>query len=490
MEKTSLTHPLQIAEVKLGGGYGRIGITLCPGKVAPSLFGGNWNRDLGLDLEATYAWGAATVVTLIEDHEFEMLKVEGLGDAVREHHMQWCHLPIRDVSIPDENFEEVWQSTGEALRAQLREGFDILVHCRGGLGRAGTIAARLAVELGSTPSDAIDQVRRVRPGAIETHEQENYVHGQQFIPEFKPSTTMEAIRDRAIGALLGLAVGDALGTTLEFSSRDSYLPLQDMIGGGPFRLQPGQWTDDTAMALALADCLSGPGGFSDESLMTKFADWYKNGTYSCTGDCFDIGIATRQAIERWQSSGTPQAGSTDPRTAGNGSLMRLAPVAIRYWNDRHALRDIAAKQSRVTHAAPEAVDACVFWAELLADAIEGRLRSALFSNRPGNYAGKVTDIAMGSWRARSRDSIRSGGYVIESLEASLWSSARSSNFNEAVLTATNLGGDADTTAAITGQLAGAFYGASSIPAQYLDRLAWRSRISEYAENLFAQSRKH
>jgi len=487
MDKTSVTHPLQIAEVTAGAGFGRIGITFCPGKSGPSLFGGRWCRDLGIDLDAIRDWGAATVISLIEDHEFELLGVPQLGAEVRSRFMQWLHLPIRDVSVPDAAFEGEWTVAGEALRSQLRHGFDVLVHCRGGLGRAGTIAARLLVELGIDPSRAIELVRSARPGAIETSEQERYLHGQRLIPEREPSRALEAVRDRARGALIGLAVGDAIGTTLEFEQRDNYDLLQDMVGGGPFGLRAGEWTDDTAMALALADCLNCPSGFSEHALMRRFEDWYMRGSFSCTGTCFDIGITTAQAINRWKSSGNPEAGSTDPMAAGNGSLMRLAPVAIRYWNDRSKLRDVAARQSKVTHAAPEAVDACVYWADLLADAIEGSTRSRVFSPRDQQFAGKVSNVAKGSWRLKRRDSIRSGGYVIESLEASLWCSSRSVDFREAVLAAANLGHDADTTAAITGQLAGSLFGYSGIPEAYLNKLAWHDVLLDQADRLFEKS---
>lgn len=487
MERTSLTHPLQIAEVTVGEGMGRIGITFCPGKSGPSSYGAGWCRDLGIDLDVIREWGAATVVSLIEDHEFEMLGVPDLGLEVRNRHMQWLHLPIRDVSVPDATFEGRWTVHGEALRSQLRYGHDVLVHCRGGLGRSGTIAARLLVELGLEPSHAIEFVRSVRPGAIETLEQERHVRRLTFVPEHQPSGEMEAVRDRARGALIGLAVGDAIGTTLEFSSRDSYPPLQDMVGGGPFGLRPGEWTDDTAMALALADCLNDPAGFREHALMRRFYDWHTRGAFSCTGDCFDIGITTRQALMRWRSSGDPVAGSTDPMTAGNGSLMRLAPVAIRYWNDRTALRDVAARQSRVTHAAPEAVDACVYWAELLAEAIQGERRSLVFSPRSEQYAGRVSHVAQGSWRSKRREAIRSGGYVVESLEASLWCCSRAVDFREAVLAAANLGHDADTTAAITGQLAGSLFGYSSIPETYRERLAWHDVLLDQADRLFEKS---
>jgi ADP-ribosyl-[dinitrogen reductase] hydrolase len=247
-----------------------------------------------------------------------------------------------------------------------------------------------------------------------------------------------------------LAVGDAVGTTLEFKAHDSYQPLADMVGGGPFSLNPGQWTDDTAMALALADSLAANGALDEADLMGRFVRWNEHGDYSCTGTCFDIGITTRQALSRWKRTGDPIAGSTDPQTAGNGSLMRLSPVAVRYWRDRAALRDVAARQSRTTHGAPEAVDACVAFAEVLGDAIEGRSRSEVLRNRPEPLAGTIGGIMAGSWRSKLRRDVRSCGYAAHSLEASLWSVGRTDSFKAAVLLAASLGEDADTTAAITG----------------------------------------
>jgi ADP-ribosyl-[dinitrogen reductase] hydrolase len=341
------------------------------------------------------------------------------------------------------------------------------------------------IELGMPPLKAICAVRHSRPGAIETGEQRDYVLALPKVPEASPDASPAAIKDRATGALLGLAVGDALGTTLEFKTRDSYPPLTDMVGGGPFRLQPGQWTDDTAMALALADSLATNGSLDEADLMRRFVRWHEHGEYSCTGSCFDIGITTRQALFLWKRTDNPIAGSTDPQTAGNGSLMRLAPVAIRYWRDRAALRDVAARQSSTTHAAPEAVDACVAYAEVLSDAIEGRPRSEVLRNRAGPYAGAVKAIVGGSWRGKQRSQIRASGYVAHSLEASLWSVGRTGNFEEAVLLAANLGEDADTTAAITGQLAGALYGVTGIPQRWLDRLAWETRIRTVAERIFS-----
>jgi len=482
--KTSESHPLRIDCVRPKEGFGRIGITLCPGKTYPYGLAGNWKRDLNLDLDRAQEWGATAVVSLITLEEIQDLKVPGFSRAVADRHMEWWHLPIPDGQPPDADFERAWRVAGPAIRDRLRLGFDVLVHCKGGLGRAGTVAARLLVEFGESPSKAIDRVREARSlNAIETRSQERYVARCTAAEEPLPCTTAESIQDRAIGAFIGLAVGDAVGTTLEFRSRDKQARVEDMVGGGPFDLPAGSWTDDTTMALALADSLAASATLDCRDLMDRFVSWWQEGEYSCTGSCFDIGNTTRAALARYRRTGDPIAGSTDPRASGNGSLMRLAPVALRFWDDRALLDTTAAEQSRTTHGTEEAVDACRVFAELLSDAIAGTPRADLLAPRDFDGAPAVQRIVGGSWRGRPRDEISSSGYVIDTLEAAIWSVARTADFRNAILLAANLADDADTVAAVTGQLAGALYGVSGIPDSWLDRLAWKDRLMDVAHCL-------
>ena len=481
--QTSDSHPLRIDEVVPGGDHGRIGVTLCPGKKDPGGWSGPWERDLELDLDQVQRWGATAVISLITDQEIGLLEVRDLPEAVRNRHMEWWHLPIPDVHPPGPDFERGWAIAGEAIRDRLRMGFDVLVHCKGGLGRAGTVAARLLVELGASPDDAITKVRAARRGAIETGAQMAHVERSAAREPAVPSRSAESIRDRALGAFLGLAVGDALGTTLEFSLRDEQSRLVDIEGGGPFGLRPGCWTDDTAMALALADSLAASDGLDCRDLMDRFVKWWRHGEYSCIGCCFDIGATTRQALERFRQTGDPLSGSDDPLTAGNGSLMRLAPIALRFWCDRARLRSAAMQQSRTTHGAAEAVDGCRAFADLLADAIAGLARPAVLAPRSFQGAPAIARVLGGSWRGRTRNEIRSSGYVVHTLEAACWSVARTADFRSAVLLAANLGDDADTVAAVTGQLAGSLYGLSGIPERWLDRIAWKDRLLHAAQRL-------
>lgn len=289
------------------------------------------------------------------------------------------------------------------------------------------------------------------------------------------------MKDRAIGCLLGLAVGDAVGTTLEFRARDSYPPLTDMIGGGPFDLKPGEWTDDTSMALALGDSLLDRNALDAEDLMRRFVRWWREGAYSVTGACFDIGVTTRAALARFEASGDAIAGATDPPSAGNGSLMRLAPIAIRFAGQ--PMRDAARSQSATTHGARACRDACEGYALVLRAAIEG-MDDPLEAGAGVDAEEPIATILRGGWRGKPRDGIGSTGWVAHSQEAVLWCVAGTTSFRDAVLLAANLGDDADTTAAITGQLASAVYGAEGVPREWRARVAWRERIETMAVGLW------
>ncbi len=293
----------------------------------------------------------------------------------------------------------------------------------------------------------------------------------------------QALLDRARGAFLGLAVGDALGTTLEFADRDSLPHHTEITGGGPFHLAPGQWTDDTSMALALAESLAARRGLDPGDLMDRFVSWWKAGEFACTGQCDDIGMTTQDALARYLVTGEPFAGSDLPGTAGNGSLMRLAPVVLHALHDADAARELAAKQSRTTHAAPEAMEACSFFADLLREAILGAPRATVLAPRdwPGEAA--IAGAARGGWRGRPRAEVQASGYVVHTLEAALWAVDSTDSFEAALVLAVNLGGDADTVGAVTGQLAGALYGMAGIPPRWLARLAWRDRLLAAADAL-------
>ncbi|WLH81943.1 MULTISPECIES: ADP-ribosylglycohydrolase family protein [unclassified Pseudomonas] len=293
-----------------------------------------------------------------------------------------------------------------------------------------------------------------------------------------------SLSDRFRGCLLGLACGDAVGTTVEFMPRGSFTPVTNMTGGGPFNLQPGQWTDDTSMALCLAESMLQKDGFDPVDQMERYLKWWTSGYWSSTGECFDIGLTVRQALADFQRNGDPFAGSTDRYSAGNGSMMRLAPIVLFYFPDTHRIHTFAADSSRTTHAAQEAVECCLVLSMVIANALNGEAKEQLLQvESSGLIEPNVIAIAEGTYREKSRADIVGSGYAVASLEAALWCFHQTSTFAEAVLMAANLGDDADTTAAIAGQVAGAYYGVQGIPGDWLGKVWMREHIQATADAL-------
>lgn len=293
--------------------------------------------------------------------------------------------------------------------------------------------------------------------------------------------------ERYRGCLLGLACGDALGTTVEFSPRGSFTPLTEMVGGGPFGLPPGAWTDDCSMALCLAHSLLYRQGFDAVDQMNRYCNWANHGYLSSVGHCFDIGMTIARALERYQNTGDPYSGSPDPGTAGNGCLMRLAPVAMYYRDDQAQLLHFAGESARTTHGAEEAIESTRYFALLLRRALTGvDKKELLFHTAYTAYTPKVRAIVAGDWHDKYVSAIHGGGYVIDSLEAALWCFWQAEDYRSAVLMAANLGDDADTTAAICGQLAGAYYGVEAIPANWRELLFMREDITLLADRLLAE----
>ncbi len=298
--------------------------------------------------------------------------------------------------------------------------------------------------------------------------------------------------------MLGLAAGDALGTTLEFEEPGSFKPINDIVGGGPFRLEPGQWTDDTSMALCLAESLTQCRGFDARRQMDLYTRWYKNGYLSSNGRCFDIGNTVRDALEQYLRTDDPFAGSTDPRSAGNGSLMRLAPIPMFYASCLTEAVQFAAESSKTTHACTEAVDACRVFSYMLVLALGGANKEEVLDSpmndthriwRDSPLCESIEKVARGSYRHQEPPTIRGSGYVVQSLEAALWAFDRSDSFREGALLAVNLGDDADTTGSIYGQLAGAYYKIGGIPIEWRERLTMMDEIVAYAEALFELASK-
>lgn len=305
------------------------------------------------------------------------------------------------------------------------------------------------------------------------------------------------LAERFRGCLLGLAVCDAVGTTLEFRRPGTFEPITDMVGGGPFHLEPGQWTDDTSMALCLAESLTNCRVFDPADQMRRYVKWWREGHLSSTGRCFDIGGTTSGSLSRFEKTGEPFSGSTAPSAAGNGSIMRLAPVPMFYSADPAKAIAMAAESSRTTHAAATCVDACRYLAGIIVGALRGEPKEKLLSSRHSPVAGcwaerpltpEIDAIAAGSFKDKQPPAIKGSGYVVSTLEAALWAFHRTDSFREGCLAVVNLGDDADTTGAVYGQIAGAYYGEAAIPAEWRHKLAQRELIASFADELLRLSK--
>lgn len=299
---------------------------------------------------------------------------------------------------------------------------------------------------------------------------------------------------RAHGALIGLAVGDAVGTTVEFKRPGTFKPVVDMRGKGPFGLKPGEWTDDTSMALCLAESLVECRGFDAKDQCERYIMWLDDGYMSSNGRCFDVGGQTSAALQAYKATGDPYGGPKGENSAGNGSLMRLAPVPVYYRADPASAVEMSGESSRTTHGTAATVDACRYYGGLIVGALRGaskeELLSAMYSPAPALWSARplhacIAEVADGSFRTKQPPDIVGSGYVVRSLEAALWAFHNSNSFREGCLMAVNLGNDADTTAAIFGQLAGAYYGLDDIPAEWRGRLARQDLLNGLAHRLWA-----
>jgi ADP-ribosyl-[dinitrogen reductase] hydrolase len=490
---SSASSPLRIAELPAAAGL--IGITLCPGKKGASQFGGHWNRDLALDMSAIRAWGATAVVTLLEKHEFETLSVEALPEAVAWAGIEWHHLPVTDVHAPDERFEMRWVYAGVRLRERLRAGERVLIHCRGGLGRAGTVAARLLVEFGATPADAIARVRAARPGAIETTAQERWVARQ---------TAVDAEQDhraaRELACLLGGAIGDALGYRVEFHSLDA---IRREYGRDGIELGRAQGTlhvsDDTQMTLFTLEGAARAletGRPVIECVREAYLDWYRTQRRGIrASEASGEGLLGFPVLWYARAPGSTcmsalrsgaQGAIENPinGSKGCGGVMRTAPLGFLPASYSPAeVYGLAAAAAALTHGhpdgyAPAGAIACACrrllaggdWKSTLAE-----LRSIVTVQHPA--AQGTANLLARVDRARAealpaREAVRFGdGWVgDEALAVGLHAALAAQSFAEAVEAAANHSGDSDSTASIAGQLYGAAHGLAALPADAVYRI--------------------
>ncbi len=294
-------------------------------------------------------------------------------------------------------------------------------------------------------------------------------------------------KNKALGSFFGLVVGDALGASVEFKKRGTFEVVKDMRAGGPHGLDAGFWTDDTSMALCLAESLTEK-GFKLQDQLERYLKWYREGYLSSTGSCFDIGANTARSLEYYEEK--QKLPPKRDRAAGNGSIMRLAPVPIYFKDDFKEAVKYSGESSLTTHNNQMAVDSCRYLGGLLQQFINARIEMEAFKIKVIKDTAVDLDLderviaAVNGAFKKEKNQIKSDGFVINTLEASLWSLLNSDSFEAAVLKAVNLGDDADTVAAVTGQLAGAYYGYEAIPDKWLNKVADYDLLQKIAEKLY------
>jgi ADP-ribosylglycohydrolase len=416
--------------------------------------------------------------------------------------------PIRDHSLP-ERVEHTIEILDE-IDAALAEDRIVYLHCRAGIGRTNLIAGCWLSRHGYTGDAALDRLNALWqacsraanwPSVPETAAQVEYVRQwrEQIIAPLAPvidTGSALTLKDRYRGLLLGLAAGDACGQPAAYRRPGTFMPIGDLIGGGPFDMPRGAWTDETAMALCLAESLLATDVPDVDDQLQRYLRWQDAGHLSSTGTCIGISATTARALAKARWSGKALAGSFDPATAEKEPLARIGPAVILLLADPEEAIEAAVLAARVTHQAPLTLDAVRYFAALLVGALQGasrvELTRPLFSPCEGYWdrhrlKPAVEAVARGSWAEKLPPRIFGGGQAVDGLEAALWAFSRGNSFRDAVLAAVNLGGDADTTGAIVGQLAGAHYGAAGLPPAWRSSIALAPRIVETADELLERA---
>lgn len=468
-----MSHPLRIDNLPLGNG--RLGITFCPGKKGESHFGAVWDRDIELDMDAIKRWGANAVLSLIEDHECELLGVPGLGEAVKAHDIEWFHFPIRDLDVPTSADMRRWRSLSPKLHKIFESGGRLLIHCRGGLGRAGTIAALLLTERGWSAPHAIQEIRNMRPGAIETAEQERWLMHR--------AKHFDLMGIRLHASLLGGALGDSLGADIEFLTiADIRRRFPDGIHELPAHQGlRGAITDDTQMTLFTAEGIirayirSAQKGICHPPSVIHHAllRWLRTQDRETTLETDDAGLISDSRLWMRRAPGLTCLSSLEQSShfgacahndsKGCGTIMRVAPIALMMPRDQ--VRATAIEASALTHGHPTGQLAAAAWAEMLADVANGSELEEVATSLALQYdqiesgeetAGAIR-MALDAPRDGKPETVErlGGGWTAEeALSIALYSCLAGNSLNQALKISVLHSGDSDSTGAIAGNMLG------------------------------------
>jgi ADP-ribosyl-[dinitrogen reductase] hydrolase len=444
-------------------------------------------------------------------------------------HVQYVRKPITDHGVPSE--AAIMSQILAALATLLTQGRRVYLHCRAGIGRTGTVVACHLIEHGGlAPSAALIRLNELWqqnqrsltwPDVPETDEQRDFVLAWSAMPAAAVAPApvraspaepervvataaadpMDApdvldaartLRERFQGALMGLAVGDALAAHTQFRKPGTFSPIGDMLGGGPFDLPRGAWTDDTAMALLLAESLLERDGFDAHDQVQRYARWQREGHGSATGQCVGIAANVARALATAQYKRQPFAGSHDPEQLDKDPLSRVAPVVMFFFADAATAISRSAEAARITAQAPLVLDCVRLLAAMLHQALAGRDKASILKPPRDSWATPNTRLEVlalydGLYARRAAADITGGGHILQSLEAALWAFHFSDSFREGALLAANLGRDSDVVTATYGALAGAHHGVSAIPGIWRNSLMKKDLIIETADRVLTHA---
>ena len=462
------------------------------------------DEDMAERLAKLVASGIDTFIDLTEPNEREPY-APALPAGV-EHY----RLPIQDHGVP--HSPDHMAEIVSALERVLSRGRRAYVHCRAGIGRTGMVVACHLIATGRTPDEALLELNRLWKQCArsaewrrvpETDEQRDFVQqqgaavarivsGGEPLPEEEALDAARRLRSRFQGTIFGLATGDALAAPTQMLHRGKFTPVHDLIGGGNYDLPRGAWTDDTAMALCLAESLLDKHAFDPRDQIARYTRWQQQGYQSATGQCIGITASVARALAAAQWRRQAFAGSHDPAKLDPDPLTRVAPPVMFWFANRQTAIERATEAARATCQAPDVLAACGLLAALLHAALSGQSKEQLLQPpEPGGAraraAGRVGAIAAGSYRARSPDTLRPAGDALDLLEAALWAFHAHASWREGALAAVNLGGASDVITAIYGQLAGAHYGLRAIPLAWRHSLARGKDLEDLADRLLAEA---
>jgi ADP-ribosyl-[dinitrogen reductase] hydrolase len=410
--------------------------------------------------------------------------------------IEYLRKPIKDHGLPEqpEHMREILDCVGDALRS----GRKVYVHCRAGIGRTGTVVGCMLAERGFSGDGALDELNRAWQQSLrskswdwipETAAQgafvRNWVPARAAAPEgltvpedpdpLLDDSTLSAargVRSRFLGALFGLAAGDALAAATQYRRPGTFTPVGDLLGGGPFDLPRGGWSDDTAMALCLADSLLECNGFDARDQVERYRRWQKDGYLSATGQCLGITASTARALALAQWRRQLYSGSHDPTQLDPEPLSRVG-VAVMFYlaNSEEALRQ-ATESARPTCQSPAVLEACCTFADLMRAALSGESKPSILAQAAALAAAAPPE---------------SPSSASEVLAAALWAFGTTTTLRDALLRAVNLGGHSDVVGAVCGQLAGAHYTVAAIPAGWRNSLIHKDLIESFADRLLAHA---